>query len=27
MVQVRRSTVIDAPIDAVWGMLRDFNGH
>ena len=27
MVQVRRSTVIDAPIDAVWGLLRDFNGH
>ena len=27
MVQVRRSTVIDAPIDAVWAMLRDFNGH
>ncbi|HSY89329.1 MAG TPA: SRPBCC family protein [Verrucomicrobiae bacterium] len=27
MVRVRRSTVIDAPIDAVWGMLRDFNGH
>jgi NADPH2:quinone reductase len=27
MVQVRRSTVIDAPIDAVWGILRDFNGH
>ena len=27
MVKVRKSTVIDAPIDAVWGMLRDFNGH
>jgi NADPH:quinone reductase-like Zn-dependent oxidoreductase len=27
MVQVRRSTVIDAPIDAVWAILRDFNGH
>jgi NADPH:quinone reductase len=27
MVRVRRSTVIDAPIDAVWGILRDFNGH
>jgi len=27
VVQVRRSTVIDAPIDAVWGLLRDFNGH
>ncbi|GJL84118.1 MAG: hypothetical protein DHS20C01_37520 [marine bacterium B5-7] len=27
MVTVARSTVIDAPIDAVWRMLRDFNGH
>src|SRR5882672_6782891 len=27
MVQVRRSTVIDAPIDAVWRIIRDFNGH
>jgi NADPH:quinone reductase-like Zn-dependent oxidoreductase len=27
MVQVRRSTVIDAPIDQVWAVLRDFNGH
>jgi NADPH:quinone reductase len=24
---VLRSTVIDAPIDQVWAMLRDFNGH
>ncbi len=27
MVTVRRSTIIDAPLDAVWGILRDFNGH
>ena len=27
MVSVRRSTVIDAPIAAVWEVLRDFNGH
>lgn len=27
MVTVRRSTIIDAPIDAVWQILRDFNGH
>ena len=27
MVEVRRSTVIDAPLDAVWTVLRDFNGH
>lgn len=27
MVQVRESTIIDAPIDAVWRILRDFNGH
>lgn len=27
MVEVRRSTVIDAPIDEVWQVLRDFNGH
>ncbi|TQV78547.1 SRPBCC family protein [Denitrobaculum tricleocarpae] len=27
MVEVRRSTVIDAPIEEVWGILRDFNGH
>ncbi len=27
MVTVRRSTVIDAPISAVWDVLRDFNGH
>ena len=27
MVRVTRSTVIDAPIAAVWEILRDFNGH
>lgn len=27
MVTVRRSTVIDAPVAAVWEVLRDFNGH
>jgi NADPH:quinone reductase-like Zn-dependent oxidoreductase len=27
MVTVRRSTVIDAPVAAVWQVLRDFNGH
>ncbi|WP_421914643.1 SRPBCC family protein [Mesorhizobium sp.] len=27
MVKVRQSTIIDAPIDAVWAILRDFNSH
>jgi NADPH:quinone reductase-like Zn-dependent oxidoreductase len=27
MVQLRQSTIIDAPIDDVWRVLRDFNGH
>ena len=27
MPQVVKSTVIDAPVEAVWGVLRDFNGH
>jgi NADPH:quinone reductase-like Zn-dependent oxidoreductase len=27
MVEVRRSTIVDAPIDEVWRVLRDFNGH
>ena len=27
MVELRESTIIDAPIDAVWRVLRDFNGH
>ena len=27
MVKVLKSTILDAPIDAVWDVLRDFNGH
>jgi NADPH:quinone reductase-like Zn-dependent oxidoreductase len=27
MVTVRKSTIIDAPVDAVWHFLRDFNAH
>lgn len=27
LVTVRRSTIIDAPVDAVWRIVRDFNGH
>ena len=27
MVKVVRSTVIDAPVEAVWEIVRDFNGH
>ncbi|MEM7668425.1 MAG: SRPBCC family protein, partial [Pseudomonadota bacterium] len=27
MVKVIRSTVLDAPVEAVWNVLRDFNGH
>ena len=27
MVKVRRSTILDAPVDAAWDALRDFNGH
>ena len=27
MVKVVKSTILDAPIDAVWEVLRDFNGH
>ena len=27
MVKVEKSTVIDAPVDRVWSVLRDFNGH
>lgn len=27
MVRVCRSTVLNAPVDAVWQVLRDFNGH
>jgi uncharacterized protein YndB with AHSA1/START domain len=22
-----KSTIIDAPVDRVWAVLRDFNGH
>lgn len=27
MVKVVKSTVLDAPVEAVWDILRDFNGH
>ena len=27
MPKVVRSTVLDAPVEAVWDVLRDFNGH
>jgi NADPH:quinone reductase-like Zn-dependent oxidoreductase/uncharacterized protein YndB with AHSA1/START domain len=27
MVDIRQSTVIDAPVEDVWRILRDFNGH
>lgn len=27
MVKVIRSTILPAPVEAVWAMLRDFNGH
>ncbi len=27
MVDIRRSTVIDAPVEDLWAILRDFNGH
>ncbi|MBY8975961.1 SRPBCC family protein [Rhodobacteraceae bacterium NNCM2] len=27
MPRVIRSTVMDAPVEAVWEVLRDFNGH
>lgn len=27
MVKVLKSTVLDAPVEAVWEVLRDFNGH
>src|SRR5436190_3313066 len=26
-VRISRSTVIDAPIEAIWRLLRDFNSH
>jgi hypothetical protein len=27
VVKVERSTIVNAPVDAVWAVLRDFNGH
>jgi NADPH:quinone reductase len=27
MVEVRKSTIVDAPLEDVWAILRDFNGH
>ena len=27
MPRVTKSTIIDAPVDRVWAVLRDFNGH
>lgn len=27
MPEVVRSTILDAPVEAVWAVLRDFNGH
>lgn len=27
MIRVEQSAIIDAPIDQVWALLRDFNGH
>ena len=27
MVHVVRSTILDAPVDRAWSLLRDFNGH
>lgn len=27
MLHVVRSTIIDAPVDRLWSVLRDFNGH
>ena len=27
MIRIVRSTIIDAPSDRVWSLLRDFNGH
>ncbi|MEO0819979.1 MAG: SRPBCC family protein [Pseudomonadota bacterium] len=27
MVRVLRSTILQAPVDAAWAVLRDFNGH
>jgi len=27
VVKVYKSTIMDAPVEAVWDVLRDFNGH
>lgn len=27
MVRIVKSTVLEAPVEAVWDVLRDFNGH
>ena len=27
MLKVARSTIMDAPVDRVWAVIRDFNGH
>jgi len=27
MVKIVKSTILAAPVDTVWGVLRDFNGH
>lgn len=27
MVRVAKSTIVEAPIDRVWELIRDFNGH
>jgi hypothetical protein len=27
MVKVVKSTILDAPVESVWEVLRDFNGH
>ena len=27
MPKVMRSTILDAPVDRVWALIRDFNGH
>lgn len=27
MVRIIKSTILNAPVETVWGVLRDFNGH
>ncbi len=27
MVKIVKSTILEAPVEAVWEVLRDFNGH